>query len=228
MDTSRVLAAACAALLSFFSVDLPAVSAAGATPARLGSATCEGLRSERQRFTQTGIIAELQRGPEWAKANLSPDRLLQIEAYIRIDEDLKFGCRDAVLSPQAVLARDAAKRLELNPNVDPTAPPAATDRDETSAPSGSKDRPAANRRDMDSKAPEKKPKAAQKKAPVRDSHDAARSVPKAATGDPEARPAPEATPQSSTSDAPPPIRQWVPIGDANAGRRPGSGADTVP
>ena len=228
MDFSRASTALCAAVFSFFSIGVPALSAAGATPARLGSATCEGLRTERQRFTQTGIIAEVQRGPEWAKANLSQDRLAQIEAYIRIDEDIKFGCRDAALSPEAVLAREAAKRLELNPNADPTAPPAGPDSALTSDPSGLKRRPPADRKDIDGKAPEKKPKATQKKAPVRQADDAAKVVPKAENDQPDGRSPPSGTPQSKSGDVPPLIRQWVPIGDANAGRGPGRGAKPVP
>ena len=46
----------------------------------------------------------------------------EVEHFILLDEQLKFGCREAVLTQDAKAAGEAAVKLELNPDADPTAP----------------------------------------------------------------------------------------------------------
>ncbi len=97
-------------------------ASAYATSPKLDDSTCNQLRLEHHKFVENGTAADLQRGPEWGKANLSPEKLRELELYIQLDEQVKFGCRDAKLTLDAERAGEAAKRLELNPDLDPTAP----------------------------------------------------------------------------------------------------------
>ncbi len=59
------------------------------------------------------------------RLNLAAERIREIELFISLDEQIKFGCRDVTLTGDALRAGEAARRLELNPNLDPTLPPPA-------------------------------------------------------------------------------------------------------
>ncbi len=100
--------------------------------------TCAQLRGEQATFIQSGILADIQRGPAWAKSNLAAERIREIELFITLDEQIKFGCREMTLTGDAVRAGEAARQLELNPNADPTAPPppAAKDGNDAGASNG--------------------------------------------------------------------------------------------
>ena len=97
-------------------------SAAFATDPKLDAVTCTELRLEHLKSVELGLYADFQRGPEWAKSNLPVERLRDLELFIQLDEQVKFGCRDAKLTLDAERAGEAARRLELNPDLDPTAP----------------------------------------------------------------------------------------------------------
>ncbi len=90
---------------------------------KLDKETCTQLGAEQATFIQSGILADLQRGPSWGKSNLSADRLREIEHYILLDEQIKFACRQATLTPEMERAGEIAKKLELNSDADPFAPP---------------------------------------------------------------------------------------------------------
>jgi len=115
MSSCRRYAIVLAALVA-----LPA--SAHATQPKIDADTCTQLRLEQAKFRQSGILNDMSKGPEWAKANLSPDRLREVEHYIQLDEQVEFGCRDAKLSPDAEKASKAAARIEINSDADPTAP----------------------------------------------------------------------------------------------------------
>lgn len=89
---------------------------------KLDQETCKQLHAEQATFVQSGILEDLKRGAEWGKANLSAARLRDVEQYILLDEQIKFACREATLTPEMEKAAEIAKRLELNPNLDPFAP----------------------------------------------------------------------------------------------------------
>jgi hypothetical protein len=95
---------------------------AWATQPKVDPDTCSALRLEQIKFRASGILDDMSKGPQWAKANLPADRLREIEHYIQLDEQVKFGCRDAKLSPEAERASEAAARIELNSDADPTVP----------------------------------------------------------------------------------------------------------
>lgn len=96
--------------------------AAHATKPKLDSETCAQLRAEETKFRQSGILNDMSKGPQWAKANLSADRLREVQHYIELDEQVQFGCRDAKLSVDAAKASEAAARIEINSDADPTVP----------------------------------------------------------------------------------------------------------
>jgi hypothetical protein len=96
--------------------------AAWATKPKLDPDTCTSLRLEQIKFRQSGILDDMSKGAAWAKANLSADRIREIQHYLELDEQVRFGCRDAKLSDEAKRASEAAARIEINSDADPTLP----------------------------------------------------------------------------------------------------------
>lgn len=109
-------------LAPLFCAPIGASFSAWATQPKVDAETCTALRLEQIKFRASGILDDMSKGPQWAKANLPPDRLREIEHYIQLDEQVKFGCRDAKLSAEAERASEAAVRIELNSDADPTVP----------------------------------------------------------------------------------------------------------
>lgn len=67
----------------------------GASPsaaAPLEPAACAALKTEYNDLVAGGSKQDMDRGPEWAKANLAPERLGKIERLIGIEEQLSFRC----------------------------------------------------------------------------------------------------------------------------------------
>lgn len=93
-----------------------------ATQAKLDPETCNSLRLEQIKFRQSGVLDDMSKGAAWAKANLPPDRLREIAHYLELDEQVRFGCRDAKVTAEAKRASEAAARIEINSDADPTAP----------------------------------------------------------------------------------------------------------
>ncbi len=116
-----------------FVLSVLAWSAPAYAAAKLDKETCDQLRAEKVTFAQSGILGDFEKGADWGKANLSADRLREVEHFILLDEQLKFGCREAILTLDAKAAADAAQKIELNPDADPTAP----DVPEAATPAGS-------------------------------------------------------------------------------------------
>lgn len=110
MISSSIVSRACRTAAMFILV-LFAASQAQAEP-KIDKETCEQLKLEQAKFAASGIAADFERGPEWAKTNLSPDRLREIEHYIILEEQLKFGCRMAEVSLDAARAAEEANELE--------------------------------------------------------------------------------------------------------------------
>jgi len=96
--SSRVLGSAGAILL--------VACAAHAAP--LDEQTCGQLKDEETQLVKGGVKADLDRGADWGKANLGPDRLKQVERYITVEEQLLFRC------PRPQAAREAS---ELGPKL---------------------------------------------------------------------------------------------------------------
>ncbi len=214
--------------------------AGGGTPPRYDDATCTNLRLEQMKYVQAGVVADFQRGAEWAKVNATAARMREIEQYIRLDEDVKFGCRDAVLSADAVSVRDAAKRLEIDPNSDPTAPlPPAGGQQNSGDGAAAGAKPRATVGGGSASQPKKNPAKPANQAEA-DRDGSGLVVPRIKRDDPNRDGAkrrddakrfddakrvdpPKAASSTVDSKAPsgdPPSRRWVPIGDANLGVQP--------
>lgn len=63
-----------------------------AVAAPLGKPECEALKAEEAQLVASGVRANMEQGPEWAKAHLAPERLAQIRRLIEIGEQVKFRC----------------------------------------------------------------------------------------------------------------------------------------
>jgi hypothetical protein len=72
---------------------LPALLAAWpATAAPLDPQACNTLKSEHQGLVAAGAKTDMEKGPQWAKSNLQPDRMNAIERLIAVEEQLSFRC----------------------------------------------------------------------------------------------------------------------------------------
>jgi hypothetical protein len=79
---------------------------------------CAKLKTEQSQLEQAGTRGGMGRGPEWAKANLAPEKLQQIRRLIEVDEQILFRCQGRPLvnlretDPQLPPAegKEAAKR----------------------------------------------------------------------------------------------------------------------
>lgn len=86
--------------------------------APLDKEECAKLKGEQAQLEQGGVRASMGRGPEWAKANLAPEKLEQVRRIIELDEQLLFRCQGKPLvsfreapdpDPAATGSKDAAK-----------------------------------------------------------------------------------------------------------------------
>src|SRR5262245_48537064 len=60
--------------------------------AQLDKDACTKLKSEQVQLEKDGARDGLGRGPDWAKANLGPDKIEQLRRLIEVDEQLLFRC----------------------------------------------------------------------------------------------------------------------------------------
>jgi hypothetical protein len=77
----------------------------GVQAAPLEPEACSALKTELQGLLSTGAKSDMDRGPDWAKANLAPDKMAKIERLIAVEEQLSFRCGEQVT------ARPALKEL---------------------------------------------------------------------------------------------------------------------
>ncbi len=68
---------------------------APATGAPLDAPACEQLQAKLDTLRSEGAAADMARGPEWARANLPPDRLQRIGTLLETEEQLNFRCGKA-------------------------------------------------------------------------------------------------------------------------------------
>lgn len=108
----------CRALLAA-ALCLPAL-APGALAAPLEPQACTSLKTEYDGLVGAGAKADMAKGPDWAKANLAPERLKRIERVIALEEQLSFRCdlrltaqpaiKEPPKPPQEKQAKDGAKQ----------------------------------------------------------------------------------------------------------------------
>jgi peptidoglycan hydrolase CwlO-like protein len=66
----------------------------------LDSEACTRLKDEEAQLVKAGAKSNMERGPVWAKANLAPEKLKEIEHYIELQEQILFRCPQPKPSPQ--------------------------------------------------------------------------------------------------------------------------------
>lgn len=89
----------------------------------MDKATCAAMSAEYQGLIAAGLKADLEKGPEWGKANLNEERLKLIARLIEVEETLAFRCRTLAIP---VKRREAVSGLD----------PAATGELDTASPAG--------------------------------------------------------------------------------------------
>jgi hypothetical protein len=60
--------------------------------APLDKAVCDSLKEEHGRLIVAGAKDNMARGPEWATANLPPEKIKEIRRLIDVEEQLAFRC----------------------------------------------------------------------------------------------------------------------------------------
>ncbi|MDX2258140.1 MAG: hypothetical protein NW205_04415 [Hyphomicrobiaceae bacterium] len=75
-----------------------------------GVRRCRRLESERQALLVKGIKTDMARGPEWARKNLSAQRITEILRFITVDQDLRFRCPDLIAAHMTVALEQRAKK----------------------------------------------------------------------------------------------------------------------
>ncbi|MDX2203882.1 MAG: hypothetical protein NW223_14110 [Hyphomicrobiaceae bacterium] len=160
---------------------LLACSAIGVRAAALDPESCAKLKASLEELERAGARDNMAKGPDWAKANLPPDRLAEVRRLIETDEQLLFRCPgrhlvnlplepDPPPPPPPAEKADGEPKAETAKAVPPPKPAPAPDRkadDKAKGPAAKKPA-AAKAAAADSKAPEKpqpKPKPAQKPRP---------------------------------------------------------------
>lgn len=87
------------------------IAAAPAAAAPLEPQTCDTLKTEYQGLVAAGAKSDMDKGAQWAKANLAPDKLKAIERLIAVTEQLSFRCGEQLT------ARPALKEVPKPPQV---------------------------------------------------------------------------------------------------------------
>lgn len=91
---------------AFLVVAVVAAAGGGVRAEKLDPAACEALRGEQAGLVAAGVRRDMERGPEWARANLGRDRLQQIAKLMSVDEQLIFRC--ATLHPRPAPTAETA------------------------------------------------------------------------------------------------------------------------
>jgi hypothetical protein len=68
-----------------------ALTQARASP--LDADTCNKMMVEQGALETAGVEQDLAKGPEWAKTNLSAERIAQVRRFIELEELILFRCR---------------------------------------------------------------------------------------------------------------------------------------
>src|SRR5262245_50421243 len=74
---------------------LAALTQARAAP--LDAETCAKLQTEHSGLENAGVEKDMEKGPDWAKANLGPENLQRVQRYIELEGLLLFRCRSRTI-----------------------------------------------------------------------------------------------------------------------------------
>jgi Meckel syndrome type 1 protein len=80
--------------------------------ASLDQEACQRLKTELMQLELAGARSNMAKGPEWAKGNLSADKLGEIKRLLEVDEQILFRCqgRPLIVLPEGVDGEPAAER----------------------------------------------------------------------------------------------------------------------
>jgi hypothetical protein len=78
--------------LTIGALALAAAVAEPASAAPLSKDECEAMKSEQSALVAKGVRADMERGPDWAKVNLTSERMKLVERLIGVDEQVLFRC----------------------------------------------------------------------------------------------------------------------------------------
>ena len=92
--------------------------------ASLSKEDCDKLYAEQAELTAAGVRAHFDRGAEWGKANLPPDKLQLVQRFVGIEEQLSFRCGLAKLRVILPVAEEGGEQ-ELDEKGNPIPPKAA-------------------------------------------------------------------------------------------------------
>lgn len=73
--------------------------------------SCKKYEIEKAELSESGIQVDIEKGAEWGKDNLSPERLRQVRRFIYLEEQLTFRCPD-VIATAAVRQIEEQARLK--------------------------------------------------------------------------------------------------------------------
>lgn len=86
---------------------LVAASATAVFAEKLDKSACKHLRIDLADMLASGIEKDMERGSEWAKANLAPAQLADIKRFLQLQDQLEFRCG---LSRKRIVATKPAKK----------------------------------------------------------------------------------------------------------------------
>lgn len=97
---------------------LPAVAAS------LSKEDCDKLHAEQAELTAAGVREQFDRGADWGRANLPPDKLQRVQRFIGNEEQLSFRCGLAKLRVILPVAEEGGEQ-DLDEKGNPIPPKAA-------------------------------------------------------------------------------------------------------
>jgi hypothetical protein len=68
-----------------------------ARAAPLDAETCAKLQTEHGELENAGVERDMEKGPDWAKANLGLEKLQRVQRFIELEEVLVFRCRSRTI-----------------------------------------------------------------------------------------------------------------------------------
>ena len=100
----------------------------------LDAETCRRLKSERDALEGAGLREIMTKGPDWAKTNLTKERMDQIRRFLTLEEDVRFRCPLGKARPELEAAEsEAGSTTPLQPGETPTNTGTGTGTGETQA-----------------------------------------------------------------------------------------------
>lgn len=84
---------------------------AASTPVRAGMLDVESCRRHKSEYDTlggSGIREMMAKGPDWAKANLTKERMEQVRRYLALEEDVRFRCPLGKARPELEAAESEA------------------------------------------------------------------------------------------------------------------------